>query len=84
MDTLTRLTRILRDTLMLTDRAQQYDPDMRLLGALPGFDSMAVVSVLTAIEEEFGITAEDDELSADIFETLGSLDQFVKNKLAAA
>jgi acyl carrier protein len=82
MDTLTRLTRILRDTLMLTDRAERFDPEMRLLGALPSFDSMAVVSVLTAIEGEFGITVEDDELSADVFETMGSLQHFVESKLA--
>ena len=82
MDTLTKLTRILRDTLMLSDRTERFSPETRLLGAMPGFDSMAVVSVLTAIEEEFGITVEDDEMSADVFETVGSLEQFVDGKLA--
>jgi acyl carrier protein len=81
MDTLTRLTRILRDTLML-ETSDRLGPDTRLLGAMPGFDSMAVVSLLTALEEEFGITVEDDEMSADVFETLGSLEKFVNDKLA--
>lgn len=42
---------------------------------------MAVVSVLTAIEEEFGISVDDDEISASIFETVGSLVAFVESKL---
>jgi acyl carrier protein len=83
MDTLTRLTRILRDTLMPAEAGPRYDPKMRLLGSVPGLDSIAVVSVLTAIENEFGFTVEDDEMSADVFETVGSLEEFVNNKLAA-
>ncbi|MGH8238331.1 MAG: acyl carrier protein [Steroidobacteraceae bacterium] len=81
MDTQTRLTRILRDTLML-ETADRLTAQTRLLGAMPGFDSMAVVALLTALEEEFGITVEDDEMSADVFETLGSLEKFVNDKLA--
>jgi acyl carrier protein len=37
--------------------------DSRLLGALPEFDSMAVVAVVTMLEDQFGITVADDELS---------------------
>ena len=81
MDTQTRLTRILRDTLML-ETVDGLTAQTRLLGAMPGFDSMAVVALLTALEEEFGITVEDDEMSADVFETLGSLEKFVNDKLA--
>ena len=81
MDTLTNLSRILRDTLMLGGTAETFKPETRLLGTMPGFDSMAVVSLLTALEEEFGITVEDDEISADVFETVGSLEKFVNDKL---
>ena len=52
-----------------------------LLGAVPEFDSMAVVTVLTMVEEEFGIEIQDDEVSADIFETVGSLADFVAGKV---
>ena len=44
---------------------------------------MAVVTVLTMIEDEFGITVGDDEVSADVFETLGTLATFVDEKVAA-
>lgn len=72
---------ILRDALGLGDRIEDLMPHSRLLGGLPEFDSMAVVSVLTAIEEKFGFVVHDDEVSADVFETVGALTEFVKHKL---
>ena len=54
-----------------------------LLGAIPELDSMAVVSLITALEEHFDITVTDDEIGAAAFETLGSLTRFVEGKLAA-
>jgi len=83
MDTLTRIKTILRDTLNLGDRANKLTVDSPLLGGLPEFDSMAVVTVVTMIEDELGITIEDDELSADVFATVGSLADFVSQKAAA-
>jgi len=55
--------------------------DAPLLGALPEFDSMAVVSILTALEERFGFFVEDDEIDAQVFETVSSLVIFVEGKL---
>jgi acyl carrier protein len=83
MDTLARIKNILRDTLSLGDRAAALTPDSALLGGLPEFDSMAVVTVVTMIEDELGVTIDDDELSADVFATVGSLAAFVAQKLAA-
>jgi len=80
MDTLNRVKGILRDTLSLGDRAERLTPDSALMGSLPEFDSMAVLSVLTAIEDEMGITIDDDEISAEVFETVGSLTQFIERK----
>ena len=42
---------------------------------------MAVVNVITALEERFDITVDDDDISARTFETLGSLTRFVEQKL---
>jgi acyl carrier protein len=55
--------------------------ETQLLGAIPEFDSMAVVGVITALEEHFGITIADDEIDGATFATLGSLAQFVEQKL---
>ena len=81
MDALARVKNILRDTLNLGDRAAKLTPDSPLLGGLPEFDSMAVVTVVTMIEDELGITIDDDELSADVFATVGSLAAFVARKM---
>lgn len=53
-----------------------------LLGSLPELDSMAVVSVITALETHFGIAVADDDIHARHFATLGSLNAFVRDKLA--
>ena len=82
METLAPIRRILRDTLSLGPRADQLTADTALLGGLPEFDSMAVVSVIASLENEFGITVNDDEMSAEVFATVGSLAQFVAHKLA--
>lgn len=53
-----------------------------LLGAIPELDSMAVLGVLTQIQDDFGVQIDDDEVSADIFTTFGDLKRFVEAKLA--
>lgn len=42
---------------------------------------MAVVGVVTTLEETYGFTVEDDEIDAEVFETVGSLVEFVDKKL---
>jgi acyl carrier protein len=83
MDHIERIRNILRDSLQLGERANALQPSSQLLGSIPEFDSMAVVTVVTMIEEEFGITVDDDELSGDVFATLGSLTDFVSARIAA-
>lgn len=68
--------------LQLDERGQAMDASTPLLGAIPELDSMAVVNVITALEEHFGIVVADDEISAATFATLGSLSAFVEQKLA--
>jgi acyl carrier protein len=77
------LRRLLAEVLQLNAKRAALTPESRLLGEIPEFDSMAVVAVITAIEERFGFTVEDDEISADVFETLGTLAAFVEQKIAS-
>jgi len=83
MDNLGRVRRILRDALQLGDKADRLTESSPLLGSIPELDSMAVVTVLTLIEEEFGVSVDDDDVSADTFATVGSLVQFVSAKAGA-
>jgi len=70
---------VLADTLSLPEG--DLDESSAILGAIPEFDSMAVVSVLTALEERYGFMVDDDEIDASIFETVGSLAEFVNSKV---
>jgi acyl carrier protein len=74
---------VLADTLQLGARAHALNADSGLLGSLPELDSMAVVAVITALEERFGIVVDDDEITADTFATLGTLTAFVTEKVRA-
>ena len=82
MDILSSVTHIVCDVLQISDRASTMDASTPLLGSIPEFDSMAVVSVITALEEAFGIFVEDDEINADTFESIGTLTDFIEAKLA--
>jgi len=74
---------ILDRSLSLGGRARRFNRDTPLLGAVPELDSMAVVNVIAAIEEHFGVHVPDDDISADTFQTVGSLAQLVESKLNA-
>ena len=70
------------EALSLQGRSKEFTADTPLLGALPELDSMAVVTVVTSLEERFDFVVDDDELDAQVFETVGSLVDFVDGKLA--
>lgn len=74
------LADILRSVLQIDT---QFQDDTPLLGAIPEFDSMAVISVITELEEQLGIHIDDDEISADVFENFGELSAFVAQKQTA-
>jgi acyl carrier protein len=72
---------VVGSALQIGSRVQKMDATTPLLGAVPELDSIAVVNLITALEEQFGITVADDEIGASTFETLGSLTQFIERKL---
>ncbi|WP_281300071.1 MULTISPECIES: phosphopantetheine-binding protein [unclassified Iodidimonas] len=83
MGTTQAIVDILTSTLGLGKRGQSLGPESPLMGDIPEFDSMAVVTVVAAIEDQFDILFEDDEINGSVFETVGSLSDFVDRKLAA-
>ncbi|MBD3668329.1 MAG: acyl carrier protein [Kangiella sp.] len=72
---------LLSETLSID--ADQLTADTLLLGNLPEFDSMAIVSILMQIEENFGIEIADDELTGEVFESVTTLTEFVEVQQAA-
>jgi acyl carrier protein len=72
---------ILRSVLNLDATGLQLSADTPLLGSIAELDSMAVVSILTAIEERFGIAIDDDEVDGRTFASVASLTSLVQSKL---
>jgi acyl carrier protein len=75
------LKKVLQSTLSLGRRGDALNEESALFGGVPELDSMGVVTVITAMEERFGISVADDDLSAETFATLRSLADFVEEKL---
>jgi len=73
---------LLDEILSLNGRAAEFSADTPLLGAIPELDSMAVVALITGLEDRFGFSVDDDEIEGSTFATLGSLIEFVEGKLA--
>jgi acyl carrier protein len=83
MSTSEHILQIIGVTLQLGNRIESFTESTPLLGAIPELDSMAVVTLVTSIEDHFGIVIDDDEITADEFTTVGSLCAFVDQKLAS-
>lgn len=64
------------DTSALSDETSLLDQGI--------IDSTGVLEVVTFVESEFGIKAEDTEVLPDNFDTIGRIAAFVDRKTAAA
>ena len=64
-------------------RIDAFDAETQMFGALPEFDSLAVATLLTGLEERLDILIEDDDVEAEDFMTFGRLLAFAQRKVAA-
>ena len=81
MTKLEQVKNILADLLKLD--TSNFNENTELLGALPEFESVAVIGLITAIEETFDVTIHDDDLNAELFATPGSLINYVELAMEA-
>jgi acyl carrier protein len=70
-------------TLGIEDRAETLNALTPLFGSMPELDSFAVIELVTTLEEQFGFEIDGDEITGEIFETVGSLTEFVLKKKAS-
>ena len=82
MDLTNEIVQVLAEVLGLHDRSAAFERDTPLLGAVAELDSMAVVTLITRIEDRFGIVVDDDDIDGATFATVGTLVDFVDGKLA--
>ena len=83
MDVQYEVQQVLDEVLSLGGRAKSFSTDTPLLGAIAELDSMAVVALITTLEERFGIAIGDDEVDGSSFATVGSLVELVSAHLSA-
>ena len=72
---------VLIETLGIEDRASTLNVSTPLLGSVPELDSFAVVELAHSLENQFGFAIDDGDFSGDVFETVGSLAEFVEQNL---
>ena len=77
-DTLDRVKIVIVKTLKIDDRADRLEASTELFGSMPELDSMAVVALAVALEREFDFEIDDEDFTGEVFETIGSLAEFVE------
>jgi acyl carrier protein len=83
MDVTQEVVDLLDEVLSLKGRSAGFTRESHLLGAIPELDSMAVVTLITSLEERFSIVIDDDDIDGGTFATVGSLVDFVGARLTA-
>lgn len=83
MNVMKEVLHVVDEVLSLNGRALEFGSETPLLGAIPELDSMAVVSLITGLEDRFGIEVDDDDIDGETFATVGSLVKFVSGKVTA-
>src|SRR5204863_467797 len=61
MDVAKQVIQVLDEVLALNGRSSSFTRSTHLVGSIPEFDSMAVVALITTLEERFGVAIDDDD-----------------------
>lgn len=72
-----RIEGVLSDLELLEGKGQ-LDENTGLLGKGIGLDSIEIIQLVAALEEEFELTIDDNDLLPDHFQTLGDLINFLQ------
>jgi len=74
------IERFIVDELIMGDSRTKIDPDQSLIdsGIL---DSLALLRLIGFIEEEFGVTVEDGEVTPDNFQTINVMKALLESKM---
>ena len=67
----------LAEILGIEDRRDQLTADTELFGSLPELDSLSVLELATALEAKYDLVIDDDDFTGEVFESIGSLADFI-------
>jgi acyl carrier protein len=76
-----RIKNVIKKRLKLKVNMQKLSKDTPLIGKGLGLDSVGVLELVVGLEEEFNIMFEDSELRIELFENIGSLTNYINEKL---
>jgi acyl carrier protein len=80
--TLEGVKAVIVKTLGIEGRAATLHASTPLFGSMPELDSLAVVELAASLEERFGFVIDDSDFTSEVFETVGTLAEFVEKKRA--
>ena len=55
-----------------------WSKETALLGALPEFDSMTIMNLITLVEESYDVFVDEADVSADDFITVGAIADWIE------
>ena len=76
-----RIKTVIKKRLKLKVKMGELSKDTPLIGKGLGLDSVGVLELVVGLEEEFNIMFEDSEISIELFENIGSLANYINEKL---
>jgi acyl carrier protein len=79
-----RVKRVIIEALHLNVDPDEIPDDETIFGGGLGADSTAALEVLFAVEEEFGIEVEDEDLRVEMFDSVRALRDYVLRKQGEA
>lgn len=79
-NTVDRVKVVIVKTLGIQDRADRLEESTELFGSMPELDSMSVVALAVNLEREFDFEIDDEDFRGEVFETIGTLAEFVEQQ----
>lgn len=81
-ETVQQVAQTVGKVLELGDRTGALDAETKLFGAIPELDSLAVLELIAALETQFGVEFEADDVTGDAFESIGTLAAVIDRRQA--
>ncbi len=79
---ISRLKVLIAEELDVNIKVEQIQDDAVFFEGGLGIDSIAIVELISLVEEEFGLQFSDDDLVPESFANLGALANLVEKRLA--
>jgi len=79
--TISRVQTIIADQLDVNISQAEIDPDLNLFEEGLGLDSIAIVELVTLVEENFDLKFDEDDLDMEAFQNVRTLATHIQNQV---